>query len=186
MKNVTLSLVLRSCLTALTLLAGAVHAESVAFPHTTSSHYDDGRGYDSRYSVSDIYCKSEGMRYNECGAQGRIVEVQLVRQYSRAECRENRSYGYNRDRVWVDQGCEGLFRVTVENERRSVSTARVTCDSRGMRYNECLIGGNTLRVDLIRQTSSADCREGSTYGLVRDGMWVDRGCSGIFEITYER
>jgi len=38
------------------------------------------------------------------------------------------------------------------------------------------------RAQLVRQLSQAPCIEGSTWGVQRDGIWVDRGCEGEFEV----
>ncbi len=33
---------------------------------------------------------------------------------------------------------------------------------------------------MVRQTSSARCVRGQNWGVDRRGLWVDRGCGGIF------
>jgi hypothetical protein len=56
---------------------------------------------------------------------------------------------------------------------------RVTCSSNGNRRTLC--EADTDRgVRLIRGNNA--CREGSTWGYNRDGIWVERGCSGQFEV----
>lgn len=55
---------------------------------------------------------------------------------------------------------------------------RIECNSNDYRFTRC--GGNWRDADLIRQTSEARCIEGRTWGVDRRGLWVDRGCSGIF------
>jgi len=57
----------------------------------------------------------------------------------------------------------------------------IRCESRGFRYNYCRIDtGN--RVSLVRTHGFANCREGSSWGYDRSGVWVDRGCSGDFRV----
>ncbi len=55
-----------------------------------------------------IRCSSRHGRYRLCRVDtGDGVE--LVKQHSRASCRGN--WGYNRDGVWVDNGCRATFRI---------------------------------------------------------------------------
>jgi hypothetical protein len=57
----------------------------------------------------------------------------------------------------------------------------LTCSSNDMRRQFCAAdtrGG----VRLLRQRSDASCRQGSTWGYNRQGIWVDRGCRADFEI----
>ncbi|WP_374474488.1 DUF3011 domain-containing protein [Zoogloea sp.] len=58
----------------------------------------------------EIECGSVHGRYNFCstGAHG---DVELQRQLSFASCDEGRSWGVERDGIWVDNGCNGRFRV---------------------------------------------------------------------------
>jgi hypothetical protein len=56
---------------------------------------------------------------------------------------------------------------------------RVTCESRGGNRANCRMdtsGG----VNLVKQLSSTPCRQGSTWGFNRHGVWVDRGCRAVF------
>jgi hypothetical protein len=55
-------------------------------------------------------CESHEYRYNFC-ATGRVRSAQLVQQRSSAPCIQGRTWGWTRDGIWVDQGCEGAFRV---------------------------------------------------------------------------
>lgn len=57
----------------------------------------------------------------------------------------------------------------------------VKCESRGSKYEYCRTR-TTGRVRLQRQLSDAPCRQYETWGADRDGggIWVDRGCRGIF------
>lgn len=55
-------------------------------------------------------CESHEYRYNFC-ATGPIRGVQLVEQRSQAPCVQDRTWGWRHDGIWVDNGCEGVFRV---------------------------------------------------------------------------
>jgi hypothetical protein len=53
-------------------------------------------------------CNSRDNRRQECRAIG-WNGARLVRQTSRAQCIENRTWGFRRDMIWVDQGCAADF-----------------------------------------------------------------------------
>jgi len=55
-------------------------------------------------------CESREYRYNFC-ATGRVRSAQLVQQRSQAPCIQGRTWGWTRDGIWVDQGCEATFRI---------------------------------------------------------------------------
>lgn len=55
-----------------------------------------------------IVCESRNRTFNQCRVRT-DNHVRLVRQLSRDECRRNRSWGYDRDRIWVDRGCRAEF-----------------------------------------------------------------------------
>jgi len=71
--------------------------------------YDDGQ-YDRDRTFT---CKSDGFKHNYCQTGTRGGDVQLVRQLSDAPCREDYTWGADRDGggVWVDQGCGAEFAV---------------------------------------------------------------------------
>lgn len=55
-----------------------------------------------------IVCESRNRSFNQCRVRT-DNQVRLVRQLSRDECRRNRSWGFDRDRIWVDRGCRAEF-----------------------------------------------------------------------------
>lgn len=57
-----------------------------------------------------LTCSAEGSGRHLCRADVRN-EVILIRQLSRAPCRFNSSWGYNRRGVWVDRGCRAEFEI---------------------------------------------------------------------------
>lgn len=57
-----------------------------------------------------VLCESRDNRYRHCPAVIRR-EVRLVRQLSDNLCVHNRSWGYDRNGVWVDRGCRAEFEV---------------------------------------------------------------------------
>jgi hypothetical protein len=60
-----------------------------------------------------LSCASTDYRFNSCypSSGGRINYVVLDRQVSRTACVEGNNWGYDSNRVWVDGGCRGQFRV---------------------------------------------------------------------------
>ena len=68
---------------------------------------DKGRTEDSDRPHWIVRCESDG-RYRHCRADTRHG-VRLYRQLSRASCRHNDTWGYDRRGVWVDNGCRAEF-----------------------------------------------------------------------------
>jgi hypothetical protein len=72
-------------------------------------------------------------------------------------------------------------RYSDNDNRNNSNFISITCSSDDMRRHYCdadTRGG----VRLLRQRSDADCRQGSTWGYDRRGIWVDRGCRADFEV----
>ncbi len=57
-----------------------------------------------------VVCESYDRRTTHCPVRVRR-EVELIEQYSSAECRYNWSWGYDSSGIWVDRGCRGEFAV---------------------------------------------------------------------------
>lgn len=60
--------------------------------------------------------------------------------------------------------------------------ARLLCDSRNYSYQFCPVGGGVDAVTLIEQRSRSACELGVSWGWDRRGVWVDRGCEGVFDV----
>jgi len=58
-----------------------------------------------------VVCESIRERRNFCRIPGGARQVQLVRQLSKASCRQNGTWGFQRGGIWVDRGCRAEFRV---------------------------------------------------------------------------
>jgi hypothetical protein len=58
---------------------------------------------------------------------------------------------------------------------------KITCSSNNGKRNYCNIGGSR-DARLVRQISGSPCIQGSTWGVDRGGLWVDRGCRAEFII----
>jgi len=132
-----------------------------------------------------ITCESRNYQQQFCGT-GNIVGAMLVQQRSRAPCIEGQSWGFRPDGIWVSGGCEVDFRIRRGHYVPAPLPAPTrpglfVCESRDYQYAVCPTG-RIAGAQLVRQISQAACIEGSTWGTLRDGIWVDRGCEGEFEI----
>ena len=56
-----------------------------------------------------IVCESRDYTQNFCPVGQFFSRAWLVTQRSRAPCQQGRSWGYDRNGIWVTQGCEGEF-----------------------------------------------------------------------------
>jgi len=148
-----------------------------------------------------IECTSSDYRFTRCGTDWR--DARLVRQTSGSECIRGRSWGLDRNGLWVDKGCAGVF---VEAGRGGGDHGgggggdhgggggwrppsdwdqdiRVRCASRDYSYNMCQVDvGRGGRVYVERQISGTSCDEGRNWGYNRAGVWVDGGCEAVFTV----
>jgi hypothetical protein len=148
----------------------------------------------------DVRCSSGNYQYNMCQVDtGRGSRVYIVKQVSKTRCIEGRNWGWNRAGIWVDAGCEGVFRV----QRRWAggppqsppeggpwrpgpgwdTSINVRCASGNYQYNMCTVDtGRGSRVYISRQISNTPCVEGRSWGWNRAGIWVNGGCEAIFTV----
>lgn len=61
----------------------------------------------------------------------------------------------------------------------------VRCESKHFDLMRCPVGP-VGEVQLVRQLSETPCRRGLTWGYDRRGIWVDRGCAGVFRVWSPR
>ena len=133
----------------------------------------DGQGGGER--EEQVRCESRG-GFLRCETPFARRGVRLVQQLSNAACTEDATWGYDRNAIWVDRGCRGIFEAgdPVANQGE-----RVTCASDGS-YYQCPADTND-GIRLIRQLSNAECRPGFSWGYDRGHIWVDRGCRAEFQ-----
>lgn len=142
--------------------------------------YGYGGGYGGGHaSGSDLVrCESNDGDYRRCRLPG-PGRVRLVRQLSRAACIEGRSWGADRGRLWVSDGCRGDFSVAYGHGSWGDQPREFRCESVREHYVEC--DADVRRgVELVRQLSRTNCRRGENWGYGRRGVWVDDGCRGLF------
>lgn len=71
---------------------------------------DRDRGRDRERFVQNFYCESGDGKIHYC-AEGARGEVRLIRQRSSSPCIFGRTWGRDRNGVWVDRGCRADFEV---------------------------------------------------------------------------
>jgi hypothetical protein len=133
-------------------------------------------------SSTEVRCESNDDKYRTCYVNRNLTDVRLVDQLSHADCREGRSWGWDRDSIWVDRGCRAIFRAYYDDGGQGDIVRDLDCSSNGDRYQECYVNFRVESVQVLEQHSSADCRADRTFGAGRDFVWVDRGCRGTFRI----
>jgi hypothetical protein len=167
----------------------------------------------NRGSGQDVVsCSSDDMHRHYCPTGGG-GEVQLVQQWSESPCRRGYSWGSDRRGIWVDHGCRADFAVHERRNRgwgwggdrdhdrdgdwgdrsrdrdwnrgAGMGTEQdvvVSCSSDDMHPHRCPAdtrGG----VQLLKQRSDSECRQGYSWGYDRRGIWVDHGCRADFELV---
>jgi hypothetical protein len=76
----------------------------------------------------------------------------------------------------------GLILATVGLPGTASAQQRVRCESNNGRRNYCgQYDRDSVRLD--RQISGSPCIEDQTWGVDRQGLWVDRGCRADFVIV---
>ena len=126
-----------------------------------------------------VRCESEDQRRVQCAMETRSG-VYMIRQLSQTPCIRESDWGVDREGVWVARGCRAEFGV--RGAVAGVSRRIVRCESRRGGNETCPV---TLRGDpvrLHRQLSRLPCRQDESWGVVRNGVWVSRGCKAEFEL----
>jgi hypothetical protein len=63
--------------------------------------------------TQDIPCESLDFKYNECHAKGKIKSAWVISLSSRSECKLSNSFGFANNVLWVNGGCQAVFRVVL-------------------------------------------------------------------------
>lgn len=115
--------------------------------------------------------------------------VRMVRQISRSSCEGN--WGYTPEGVWVTNGCRAEFEVQILEATPVPPTAtpapvsvvareKLVCESKNSRRAFCS-ADTSGGVSLLRTLGSVSCT--GRWGYDSNGIWVDEGCRGEFEIS---
>lgn len=129
----------------------------------------------------EIVCESQNYQQRFCSSDRRITRAWLIEQRSQAACVQGRTWGFQQSGIWVVSGCAGVFGIEGSGPSPSPPPInRVVCQSREYKQAFCRVETPIARAWLVDQRSEAACIQGQTWGFQRNGIWVDRGCSGVF------
>lgn len=73
-------------------------------------------------------------------------------------------------------GATFLLSTPPAHAQRRADTTR--CESSDGRYQRCPVGWRDAQ--LVQRESKASCVRGQSWGVDRQGLWVDRGCRAVF------
>lgn len=124
-----------------------------------------------------VTCESRDNRLTRCPAST-FGGVRLARQISDSPCVFDRTWGWDTQGIWVNEGCRAEF---IAGTSETLSRRTIVCESQSNRRNHCP-ADTRLGLDLIRQLSDAPCVRNRTWGEDRDGIWVDQGCRAEFAV----
>ncbi len=142
-----------------------------------------------------VRCGSQDGRFVRCQVPWRDAE--MIRQESDSPCIRGQTWGVDRGGLWVDRGCRAQF---VEMGRGSGwqggggggwqpgpgwdREIRLQCESNNKQYQFCQVDvGGHGRARLLQQLSGSRCEEGYNWGWNRAGVWVSKGCRGLFSVV---
>jgi hypothetical protein len=133
------------------------------------------------YRPDTLVCSSRGAPRRYCPADVGYGAVALVRQLGGAPCVFGRNWAYDRNGVWVSQGCSAEFEVgyPTQDWTPGPDIRHVRCESVDYRRATCPAPG-ARNADLQRQLSRSQCVKGRTWGYSRGTIWVDKGCAADF------
>jgi hypothetical protein len=151
-------------------------------------HHED---YDEHHGTK-IICESTGRR-QRCDVDI-PYGVRLMRQLGRRDCIRGDTWGYDRDGIWVSDGCRAEFLVEGDREGRDREGDHyrgeryerdryrtIRCESNDNRNHLCA-ADTRFGVELSRQLSISDCTYRSSWGYNERGIWVTDGCRAEFTI----
>lgn len=156
--------------------AGLQEGDEEPQPHVTYVQWGSG-------GRRTVRCESQNERYAYCPTYT-TGRVRLQQQLSNTPCQQYATWGTDGDGsgIWVRNGCRAIFVVSGGDRGTGGSGRTLTCKSEEFRYNRCPIYQGRGRVRLSRQLSDASCVRGSSWGVDRDGIWVNHGCAAEFTI----
>ena len=131
---------------------------------------------------STLTCESIDHRFRRCYSDEPITRARLEEQLSHSDCNQGDTWGYDRDSVWVTDGCRGRFRLDHGSSNQDV-TREISCESNG-NDRRCYVDGTILHIDLVDEYSSNDCHFGRTWAWDHDYLLVTHDCAGLFRIRY--
>jgi hypothetical protein len=141
-------------------------------------------------TTATLICESDRGGRRVCRADT-TFGVRLSRRLSKDSCIEGRSWGYNRNGVWVSRGCRAEFLLGpiamtsaapyypptpyYPPNYRSV----VVCESHNNTRQRCS-ADTRFGVQLGHQMSDNICIMNDSWGWDSRGVWVSKGCRAEF------
>lgn len=132
---------------------------------------------------TQVSCESKDMGRVHCPIDT-THGVELVRQLSENSCIRGSEWDVERGGIWVALGCRAEFRARMPVGAVTLTRRVLRCESDG-RQQSCPVILRGAPVRLLRQLSAWPCKEGRSWGVRRNEIWVSRGCDGEFEIGAE-
>lgn len=132
----------------------------------------------------NFVCESQNNGRSHCRVDT-SMGITLVRQRSDNACVRDRTWGVDKDGVWVTGGCRAEFaRGTSGNADVIMPPAMpaspvFVCESIDGKRNHCALD-TSMGVNLLRQISDSNCVLNQTWGVDQNGIWVSGGCRGEF------
>lgn len=138
--------------------------------------------------TTTVVCESRDGRRHRCAADT-LGQITLGRQFGRSDrCVEGRTWGVDREAIWVDRGCRaefliadngGTYRDRDRGSGRAMQTLVCESDSRARSYCRA---NTSFGVRLVREFSRNNCFANRTWGSDRNGVWVSDGCRAEFAL----
>jgi hypothetical protein len=72
----------------------------------------------------------------------------------------------------------GAFGLAAPAELQAQPGSTVRCESSGGKFHRCALPWRDAQ--LTRQESKGSCIRGQSWGVDREGLWVDHGCRALF------
>ncbi len=155
------------------------------FAEGRGGNWGGGWGGGNAGNGDTIRCESNDNRQRVCRTDWR--RATLVRQLSKSQCIEGRSWGSSNGAVWVSDGCRAEFAEGRGggwggggNGNWGGSNYSIECSSEDNRMRSCAWERRQGRPVLIQQLSRTQCVEGRNWGYNGNSVWVNGGCRARF------
>ena len=156
---------------------------------------NDDSDFDKRIPITvvtvDIDLESKDDEYKETSFDGPILSVSILRKRGPVPCVYANTFGFVGNRVWIDKGAKGRFRVVytksiyikVINLEQTEETLRFY--SVRNRFREKVLHRKIADVILVKTISKAPCIKSETFGFHDNKIWIDKGARGVFKVIFE-
>jgi len=125
-----------------------------------------------------VTCESVRDEYNYCPADTQS-NVRVSEEFSRSLCVLGKTWGYDRNGVWVQGGCRAAFAYGRASTEEGGAQTSIRCESHDQEFRYCPADTRSL-VRIAAEHSRSACVLGRTWGYDRNGIWVQGGCRATF------